>query len=117
MVLEQHREAQATEFKTSFGLLDSKLDQTRITLEDHAQCVSSLELAAEDLSRRVLDLESICATLRDDNARLKLPTWRVEADVKTYASWVYQNPPKVDVPLNFSLKFTPQSIEYWLIAP
>lgn len=43
------------------------------------KCVSSLELAAEDLSRRVLDLESICATLRDDNARLKAKATDLES--------------------------------------
>lgn len=70
-LLEQHREALATEFKTSFSQVDSKLDQTRLAVEDHGQRVLSLELAADDLSQRVADLESICSTLRDDNARLK----------------------------------------------
>ena len=69
-LLEQHREALATEFKTSFGQLDSKLDQIKLTVEDHDQRVSSLELSAEDLCQRVVDLENICSTLRSDNTKL-----------------------------------------------
>lgn len=69
-LLEQHRDSLATEFKTTFNQLDSKLDQTRLEVEDHGQRVSSLELAAEDISQRVLDLD-ICSTQRDDNAKLK----------------------------------------------
>lgn len=70
-LLEQHREALAAEFKTSFNLLDSKLDQTRFAVEDHGQRVSSLELASEDLSQRVTDLEETINILREANAKLK----------------------------------------------
>ncbi|CAK6970695.1 hypothetical protein L3Q82_007052 [Scomber scombrus] len=69
-LLEKHRAALATEFKTSFSRLDSKLEQTRLAVEDHGQRVSSLELATEDLSQRVIDLEGIFSTLHDDNTRL-----------------------------------------------
>uniref|UniRef100_A0A3P9GX20 L1 transposable element RRM domain-containing protein n=1 Tax=Oryzias latipes TaxID=8090 RepID=A0A3P9GX20_ORYLA len=70
-LLEQHREALATEFKTSFNMLDSKLDQTRLAVEDQGQHVSSLELASEDLSQRVTDLEESLNTLQEANAKLK----------------------------------------------
>lgn len=33
-LLEQHQEALASEFKNSFSTLDSKLDQTRLALEE-----------------------------------------------------------------------------------
>ncbi|XP_036069352.1 cAMP responsive element modulator b [Oryzias melastigma] len=77
-LLEQHREALATEIKTSFNLLDSKLDQTRLTVEDHDQRVSSLELASEDLNQRVTDLEETCTILREANAKLKAKVTELE---------------------------------------
>lgn len=70
-LLEEHRAALATEFKTSFSQLNSKLDQMQLAVEDHGQRVSSIELVLEDLSQRVIDLEDSCSTLRDDNTRLK----------------------------------------------
>lgn len=70
-LLEKHREALAAEFKTTFSQLDSKLDQTRLAVEEHGQRVSSLELAVEDLHQRVIDLEETCSTLRESNAHLK----------------------------------------------
>lgn len=70
-LLEQHCEALATDFKTSFSLLNSKLDQTQLTVEDHGQRVSSLEPASKDLSQQVVDLENVCFTLCGENARLK----------------------------------------------
>lgn len=69
----------ATEFKTSFSQLESKLDQMQLAVEDHGQHVSSLELAAEDLSQRVMDLEDICSTLRNDNAQLKAKVTNLES--------------------------------------
>ena len=78
-LLEEHREALATEFKTSFSQLSSKLDQTRLAVEDHGQRVSSLILAAEDPSQRVIDLENIYSTLRDNNARLKAKVTDLES--------------------------------------
>ena len=82
-LLEEQREALATEFKTSFSQLDSKLDQTRLAVEGHGQRVSSLELAAEDLSHRVMDLESIFLTLRDENARLKAKVTDLESQSRS----------------------------------
>lgn len=73
-MLEQHHE-----FKTTFSQLDLKLDQTRLAVEDQDQHVSSHELVAEDLSQRVVELESICSTLRDDNARLKAKVTDLES--------------------------------------
>lgn len=70
-LLQQHRDELASEFKTSFNALDSKLDQVRQAQEEQAERVSSLELATEDLSQRVADLESTCAALREDNNQLK----------------------------------------------
>lgn len=67
-LLEGHHKTLATEFKTSFSQLDSKLDQTQLAMEDHGQCVSSLELTTEDLSQRDSDLKGSLVTLRDNNA-------------------------------------------------
>lgn len=43
----------------------------RIMVEEHDQCISSLELASEDLSQQVTDLEETCTTLPKANAKLK----------------------------------------------
>lgn len=70
-LLEHHREKLSAEFKASFEVIDSKLDQYKISLDGHDQRISSLELASEDLSQRVMDLENACSSLRDENAKLK----------------------------------------------
>lgn len=49
---EEHRDELSKEFNTSLNLLDSKLVQTRLTVEDHGRH-SCLELASDDLSQRV----------------------------------------------------------------
>lgn len=78
-LLEKHREEIAAEFRTLFSQLDSKLDQTRLAVEENGQRVSSLELASEDLSQRVSDLEGICSTLREDNTKLKAKVTDLES--------------------------------------
>lgn len=74
-LLQKHREELSTElsaqFKASLSGIETKLDQTKLLVEDHDQRVSSLELATDDLSQRVLDLETACATLREENTKLK----------------------------------------------
>lgn len=47
-------------------------------MDDHDQRISSLELASEDLSQRVLDLENISSSLRDENAKLKAKVINLE---------------------------------------
>lgn len=79
ILLKEHCAASAAKFKTSFSQLDSKLDQTQLAVEDHKQRVSSLVLAAEDFSQRVIELEGICFTLCDDNARLKAKVTYLES--------------------------------------
>lgn len=78
-VLEDHRQSLSAEFKASFTTLDSKLDQIRLTVEDHGQRLSSLELAADDVSQRVQDLESICTALQEDNTKLKAKVTDLES--------------------------------------
>ncbi|CAI5638889.1 unnamed protein product [Oreochromis niloticus] len=78
-LLQQHRDELASEFKNSFNALDSKLDQVRQAQEEQAERVSSLELATEDLSQRVADLESMCAALREDNNQLKNKVTNLES--------------------------------------
>ncbi|KAI3372194.1 hypothetical protein L3Q82_007052 [Scortum barcoo] len=79
MLLKERHVVLATEFKTSFSQLNSKLDQTRLAVEDHGQRVSSLELAAEDLSQQLIDLEGICSTPSNDNARLKAKVTKLDS--------------------------------------
>lgn len=69
-LLDEHRQALADDFKTSFNQLENKFDQVRSTVDEHGQRLSSLELAAEDLSQRVGELENVCSSLRESNSRL-----------------------------------------------
>lgn len=69
-LLDQHREALATDFRSSFSLLETKFDQVRSTVEDHGQRLCSLELVSEDLSQRVSELENVCSGLRENNSKL-----------------------------------------------
>ena len=69
-LLEQHRDTLAADFKTSFSQLEAKFDQVRFTVEDHGQRLASLELASDNLSQRVSELENKCSSLREDNSKL-----------------------------------------------
>lgn len=69
-LLDQHRSALATDFRTSFSLLETKFDQVRATVEDQGQRLCSLELISEDLSQRVSELENACSSLRENNSKL-----------------------------------------------
>lgn len=82
-LLEEHRNALSTEFKTSFTLLDSKFDHMRLTVEGHGQRLSSLELASGDLSQRVLDLEGVCTALSANNTKLTAKLLNLESRSKT----------------------------------
>lgn len=42
-----------------------------LAVEHHGQRVFILELAVEDLSQQVIDMEDTCSTLYESNARLK----------------------------------------------
>ncbi|KAK5603918.1 hypothetical protein CRENBAI_026064 [Crenichthys baileyi] len=70
-LFKDHRQKLSAEFKLSSDEIDSKLEQYDISLDDDGQRISSLELASEHLSQRVLDLEYTRSTLQDENARLK----------------------------------------------
>lgn len=67
---DQHRLALANNFKASFNQLDNKFDQVRSTVDEHGQRLWSLELAAEDMSQRVSQLENVCLSLRESNSKL-----------------------------------------------
>lgn len=69
-MLAQHREALATDFRASFSSLENKFDNIQSVIEDHGQRLSSMELATEDLSQRVADLENVCSGLKQDNSKL-----------------------------------------------
>ncbi|KAL0161299.1 hypothetical protein M9458_045026, partial [Cirrhinus mrigala] len=69
-LLDQHHEALASDFKSSFGLLETKFDQVRSVVEDHGQRLDSLELVSEDMSQRVSELENVCSSLRENNSKL-----------------------------------------------
>lgn len=69
-LLDHHREALATDFRASFSSLESKFDNIHSVVEDHGQRLSSLELVADDLSRRVGELENVYSGLSENNSNL-----------------------------------------------
>lgn len=83
-MLDQHREALATDFRASFSSLENKFDNIQSVTEDHGQRLSSLELPTDDLSQGVVDLENVCSGLKEDNWRRWL-TPRAGADSRTCA--------------------------------
>ncbi|XP_028428664.1 Na(+)/H(+) exchange regulatory cofactor NHE-RF4-like [Perca flavescens] len=81
-LLDQHRSALATDFRTSFSLLETKFDQVRATVEDQGQRLSSLELISEDLSQRVSELEKACSSLRENNSKLTAKVIDLEGRIR-----------------------------------
>ena len=69
-LLEEHRQALSTDFKASISTLKAKPDHVHTTVSDHAKKISSLEANANLQDERLLTLESSCATLTENNAKL-----------------------------------------------
>lgn len=59
-LLDQHRQALAADFKTSFNQLESKLNfrpsRSGSTADENSQRFSSFELTSEDLSQHVSEI-------------------------------------------------------------
>lgn len=70
VLLEQHRDSLSAEFKSSLGTMDSKLDQMRLMVEDHGWRISTLETFSDDIGQHFQELESLCSSLQEDNAKL-----------------------------------------------
>lgn len=70
-LLEEHRAALSSEFKSAFSALESKLDSLHTTVNDHELRLSSLEANADTSGLSVGTLESKFAALADDHAKLK----------------------------------------------
>ncbi|KAI4809445.1 hypothetical protein KUCAC02_018325 [Chaenocephalus aceratus] len=79
LLLDQHREALAADYKTSFSTLETTFDQVRSAVEDHGQRLSSLELISDYLSQRINKLEDVCSSLRYNNSKLTAKVNELEA--------------------------------------
>lgn len=77
-LLEDHRAAISSEFKTGFSSLVEKLTHTRATVEDHGQRIFSVESNANLLEERICLLEEKCTTLADSKAKLAAKTADLE---------------------------------------
>lgn len=69
-LLEEHRVALSTDFKTAVSTLEAKLDQIQTTVTDHASKIASLETNANSQDERTKALEATCAMLTESNAKL-----------------------------------------------
>lgn len=63
-LLEQHRGALSAKFWASFSLPETKFDQVHNIVQEHGLQLSSLELARDNLSQRVHELEHACSKLK-----------------------------------------------------
>lgn len=70
-LLEDHKAALSSEFKSSMASLESKIDLMHTTVLDHGQRINSLETNANLTDERLTTLEATCAELEVSNAKLK----------------------------------------------
>lgn len=62
-LLEKHKVELASEFKTSFSFLESKIDLVQTAVGGHSELIASLETNADSVDSRLLSLEATCAAL------------------------------------------------------
>ncbi len=77
-LLEEHRAALSTEFKTALTSLEAKLDLVQAAVSDHGSRITSLESNADLISERIQSLETICAELTENYTKLKAKTSDLE---------------------------------------
>lgn len=77
-LLEEHRAALSSDFKTALTSLEAKLDLVQAAVSDHGPRITSLESNADDLSERIHSLEAVCADLTENYAKLKAKTADLE---------------------------------------
>ncbi|XP_062925184.1 cAMP responsive element modulator b [Mobula hypostoma] len=82
-LLDQHREALVVEFKSSFSLLETKLNQIQCKVEDHSQRLPSLELTMDNLSQSISELGNICSSLPENNIKLMAKV----TDLEGWSRW------------------------------
>lgn len=87
-MLEGHRMAPSSEFRSAFSTLKTKLDIIHSKVED--QRTLSLESNTNAVSEHIEAFEATCPALANDNVKLKakarLRTWRDKAVGTMYAS-------------------------------
>lgn len=70
-ILDEHRTAILAEFKTAFTTLEAKFDCIQSAVTEHGQKIVSLESNANLQDDRLLTLETTCAALMDNQAKLQ----------------------------------------------
>ena len=68
-MLEEHRAALSTEFKSAFSTLETKLDTMQSKVDDQDICLLSLEANANAVSDSIR--ETSCSAQANDNAKLQ----------------------------------------------
>lgn len=77
-LLEEHRAALSSDFKTTLTSLEAKLDLVQAAVSDHGPRITSLESNTDFLSERIHSLEAVCADLTENYAKLKAKTADLE---------------------------------------
>lgn len=77
-LLEDHRAALSTEFKTALSSLEVKIDSVQIAVSDHGSRITSLESNADLLSERIHAMEATCKTLTENYDKLRAKTTDLE---------------------------------------
>lgn len=70
-LLSDHKAALISEFKTSFKVLNEKIDGLQATVSGHNDRLTSLEENAETLHQRLEKVEATCDLLQTNNQRLQ----------------------------------------------
>lgn len=70
-LLEEHRANISADFKTTFAVLESRLDTIQAKVSDHEQHITSLETSAELHDQRIQILEENYAALAESHAKLQ----------------------------------------------
>ena len=70
-MLEEHRAALSTEFRSAFSTLETKLDTMQSKVDDQDIRLLSLEANANAVSDSIRELVTSCSALANDNAKLQ----------------------------------------------
>lgn len=78
-LLEKHRAALSTEFRSAISSLEVKLDTVQTKVADHDHHLSDIDSALNEMNDRIQTLEATCAMLADSNAKLTAKAADLEA--------------------------------------
>lgn len=93
-LLDKHRQALVDDF-SSFNQLENKFDQVCSAVDEHGQRLSSLKLAAEDLTKHIDKLENDCSSRRESNSKLTAKVFDRPGGLQQKTEHLYPGPSRV----------------------